>query len=111
MLATIQSKLLALSTALVSIPGLSVGHYFNYMKEGDYCVWAEDTEAESVHGDNIKQKQTLQGTVDFFTKTEFNPKVDSIQNAMNTAEISWRLSSVQYEDETGYIHYEWVFEV
>lgn len=111
MLATIQSKLLTLSTALVSIPGLSVGHYHNHKQTGDYCVWAEDTESSRVNGDNVKQAQTLQGTVDFFTKTEFNPIVDQIQEAMNIAEIAWYLNSVQYEDETGYIHYEWVFEV
>lgn len=111
MLTTIQNKLLALSTALVSIPGLSVGHYYNHKQDGDYCVWAEDSESGNVSGDNLKQAQTLEGTVDFFTKTEFNSKVDAIQNAMNIAEIAWRLNSVQYEDETGYIHYEWIFEV
>ena len=30
---------------------------------------------------------------------------------MNEAEISFALNSVQREDETGYIHYEWVWEV
>lgn len=108
---SVQSKLLTLSTALVSIPGLSVGHYRNYMQTDDYCVWAEDTEANSVHGNNIKENQVIQGTIDLYTKTEFSPFVDAIQNAINIAEIAWRINSVQYENETGYIHYEWIFEV
>ena len=110
-LQTMANKLLPISTALVSISGLSVGHYFNTLKTGDYCVWAEDTEGSSLHDDNIKDVQTVQGTIDFFTKTENNTLVDSIQNALNTAGIYFYLNSVQYEDETEYIHYEWVFEV
>lgn len=110
-LASIASRLLDISTALVSIPGLSVGHYKNMLREGDYCVWAEDMEPDRVSADNRKKIQNLQGTIDFFTRTEFNPLVDAIQNALNDAAISFYLSSVQYEDETGYIHYEWIFEV
>lgn len=105
------SRLLDISTALVSIPGLSVGHYRNMKQDGDYCVWAEDTEPGAVSGDNRKEIQNLQGTIDFFTRTEFNPIADAIQNALNDAGISFYLNSVQYEDETAYIHYEWVFEV
>ena len=33
--------------------------------------------------------------------------VDAIQNAFNAAEIGFRLNSVEYEDETRLIHYEW----
>lgn len=110
-LASIQSRLLDISTALVSIPGLSVGHYKNFKQDGDYCVWAEDMEPDRVSADNRKQIQNLQGTIDFFTRTEFNPLIDDIQNALNDARISFFLNSVQYEDETGFIHYEWVFEV
>lgn len=110
-LASIQSRLLDISTALVSIPGLSVGHYKNFKQDGDYCVWAEDMEPDRVSADNRKQIQNLQGTIDFFTRTEFNPLIDAIQDALNEARISFFLNSVQYEDETGFIHYEWVFEV
>ena len=110
-LAAMSSRLMVIPTTLVSIPGLSVGHYKNFKQEGDYCVWAEDTEPSAVSGDNRKVIQTLQGTIDFYTRSEFNPIVDAIQERLNTAGVSFYLNSVQYEDETGFIHFEWVFEV
>ena len=89
----------------------NVGHYEAYNKTDKYIVWAEDGEAASECADNRKQQQVLQGTIDYFTKTEYDPNVGKIQEALDDAEIAWKLNSVQYEDETKFIHYEWVFEV
>lgn len=86
-------------------------HYFAYKKPDKYIVWAEDTEASSGHGDNKKTNQVIQGTIDYFTKTEFDTNVDLIQEKLTQAEIAYKLSSIQYEEETRYIHYEWIFEV
>lgn len=42
----------------------------------------------------------------------YDETADVIQNNMNRAQgVSWRLNSVQYEDDTNMIHYEWEFEV
>jgi hypothetical protein len=57
------------------------------------------------------QEQAIQGTIDYFTKTKDDPNLDAIQSALNDAEISFRLSAIQYEEDTRYIHYEWVFGV
>lgn len=106
----LQNKLLKIRDVLTSISGLPVSHYEYNGDSEFYCVWAEDNEPTSVEGDNKKQIQTIQGTIDFFTKMEFDPFVDEIQCALNDAEISFRLNSVQYEDETELIHFEWVWE-
>lgn len=46
------------------------------------------------------------------TKTEFDETIDNIQAALESNHsIGWRLSSIQYEDGTGLIHYEWDFWV
>jgi hypothetical protein len=74
-------------------------------------VWAEDNQADSVWADGRMQEQTIEGTIDYFTKTENDPNVQKIQNALNDGNVSWRLNSVQYETETHYIHFEWVFQV
>lgn len=37
--------------------------------------------------------------------------VDKIQAALIAACISFSLNSVQLEEETGLIHYEWIWEV
>lgn len=94
--------------------GPPVYHYHpgeKKIKDNKYIVWAEDSEGASGHADNKKTTQVVQGTIDYFTKTEFDPVVEQIQSALNSADIAWRLNSVQHEQETGYIHYEWVWEM
>ena len=51
----------------------------------------------------------MQKTIDYFTRTEFDANVDRIQEALNAAGIGYRINSVQYEDTTNLIHYEWEF--
>ena len=89
----------------------NVFHYFASGQTGNYIVWAEDSEGDSIHADDGKTEQVIQGTIDYFTKTENDPAATQIQDKLTEKEISWRLNSVQYEQDTGYIHYEWVFEV
>ena len=89
----------------------NVGHYEVLRKEDKYIVWAEDGEGSQVNGDNVMQGQSIQGRIDYFTRVESDPDVRAIQNALKMARISFYLDSVQYEDETKYIHYSWVFEV
>lgn len=96
------------------IPG-SVYHYEAFKAYNKYIVWAEDSEGSSLEADNYKAEQSIQGTIDYFTKEEFDENVDKIQAALVANRISFYLNSVQYEspDEgyAGYIHYEFVFEV
>ena len=91
--------------------GIPVYHYFKVGTEDKYIVWAEDGEGSSIHADDRKENQSIQGTIDYFTKTEYDPIVQLIQDKLNSADISWRLNSVQHEYDTGYIHYEWIFEI
>ena len=69
----------------------------------------------SVEGDDRKINQSIQGTIDYFTKEEDDAFVEQIQAALKAACISFYLNSVQYEGQdeggAGYIHYEWVWEV
>lgn len=89
----------------------NVFHYEALGGKDQYIVWAEDGEGTSVEADNQKINQSIQGTIDYFTKRENDVNVIAIQSALKATEISFYLNSVQYEDETKYIHYEWVFEV
>lgn len=89
----------------------NVGHY-TVMREADqYIVWAEDGQADAVWADDTMRAQAIQGTIDYFTKTENDLNVEKIQTALNNAGISFYLNSVQYEDETKFIHYEWVWSL
>ncbi len=99
-----------LKNILVSI-GPPVFHYSATGQTGNYIVWAEDSEGNSLNADDKKEDFSIQGTIDYFTKTEYDPVVEQIQDKLTEAEISWRLNSIQHEDDTGYIHYEWVWEL
>lgn len=102
----------AVADALTGIEGLEVGHYEYYGPSKDcYCVWSEDSEQSSVEGDNYKVNQAIQGTIDLFTKEEFSPFFDAIQDALKAARISFYFNSFQYEDETQLLHYEWIWSV
>ena len=105
-----RSKLMKISEILKTITD-DVSHYEAMHKKDRYIVWAEDSEGSSVEGDDKKINQSIQGTIDYFTKQDFDENVDKIQAALTAACISFYLNSVEYEDETEYIHYEWVFEV
>lgn len=76
-----------------------------------YAVWAEDSEADSFHADNRKSEQKVSGSINYFTKTEYDSVVDDIQDCLDVNRLSWYLSSVQYESETGLIHFEWRWEI
>lgn len=86
-------------------------HYHARSKPDTYLVWAEDGQADAVHSENKMQIQVKEGTVDLFTKTEYDPLFDKVQEAMNNAGMTWRWSSTQHEEDTGYIHHEWIWQV
>lgn len=103
------STLERIKNVLLSVSD-NVFHYTAVEKPNQYIVWAEEFEADALNGDNQKLEQTISGSIDYFTKVDMDPMVDKLQNALNKAQISFRLNSVQYEEETGYIHYEWTWE-
>lgn len=99
-----------IKNALLTV-GVPVNHFTAYQQTDKYIVWAEDTAANAIWSDGHMQAQALQGTIHYFTRQEFDPIFNKLQQALNDAEISFSLNSIQYEDDTKYIHYEWIFEV
>lgn len=105
----LQEKLKQIGEAFADItPNCS--HYYRTDKF-PAVVWAESGEDESFNSDNQKSEQRIIGTVDLFTKTEFDPLCDAVQTTLADLGVTWRLNSVQYEDETNVIHYEWEWGV
>ena len=92
--------------------GPPVFHYFVENQKGNYIVWAEDGEAVSLNADGQKVERVITGTIDYFTKDENDPVVEQIQEALNILDdFTLSLNSIQYEEDTGYIHYEWAWEM
>lgn len=105
-------KLQKIRDALVSVEGLIVYHYWHPNLNAPYCIWQEDGEGDSLHTNNHKAEQVITGTIDYFTRTEFDENFENIQKVLNELEnCGWMLNSVQYEDETNLIHYEWAFQI
>ena len=77
---------------------------------GNFIVWSEDGQADSVWADGRMKEQTITGTIDYYSKEEYDPSFSLIQAALGGIGISYRLNSIQYEPDTKYIHYEIVFE-
>lgn len=77
----------------------------------DYGAVALDGAGASVWADDRMQEQALEGTVDLFTRDEGHPQMKAVQAALDRSGVSWRLNSIQYEENTGLMHYEWVFEL
>jgi hypothetical protein len=80
-------------------------------KKDQYIVWNEEGQSSSSYADNRMQEQSITGTIDLYTKIEYDPLFDMLQVALKTAGITFRLESIQYEDQTKYTHYEWSWEV
>lgn len=110
MMLSLQSKLRQIGVRLASITS-NCFHYWRPVSQVPCLMWYESGETNSFHADNHKREQNITGTCDFYTKTEFDPLIDEIQNALDDMELVWSISSIQYEDETKMIHYEWTWEV
>lgn len=104
-------KLNDLKNLLLTI-GPPVFHYFAANQTGNYIVWAEDGDGSVLHADGKKVERAITGTIDYFTMTENDPVKEQIETALDSdSGLAWALNSTQHEENTGYIHYEWSFEI
>lgn len=103
----LQHKLQQVGAALCDALGSIVHHYFRPTGEFPSCVWQESGEDYSFHAGNHKEEQAIRGTVDYYTQTEFDPNADAIQDVLDSIGAAWSLESVQYEEPTKLIHFEW----
>ena len=74
--------------------------YIVYGKDGENTLSAGNTHAEKADS----------GYIDLYTNDEKDLLVAQIPQVLSDASISFFLNSVQYEEETGVIHYEWIWE-
>lgn len=76
-----------------------------------YFVWQEDSRNDFEEGGRHMEK-VMEGTTDLYTKKQFDPWVEQFEASLEADRtIAWYLNSIQYEEETGFHHYEWVWQV
>jgi len=102
---TWQERIIAAHTAVTD----QVSHIRRLHSER-YFVWQEDGRNDLV-ADGIHTETAVTGSTDLFTKQEFDPWVSAFEAALDALGIAWSFSSFQAEEDTGFFHYEWNWEV
>lgn len=106
---TFQDRLKKVRDALTAL-SVTVYHYERPKMAAPYVVWQEDS-GRTFDADNRVGEMIAAGTLDIYSKTEYDPLFDQTMEALTEAGIVWSLESIQYEDETGLIHYELGWQV
>ena len=76
---------------------------------GDYGVVSADGQNALRAGDALAEKVT-EGTIDWFTRNPSGTVPGGVETALDALGASCYLNSIQYESDTGLIHYEWVWQ-
>lgn len=84
--------------------------HFERMQSDRYFVWQEDGRND-LEADGIHAEEAVTGFTDLFTSVEFDPWGQALQDSFDRLGVAWSLRDVQYEEETGIIHYTWDWQV
>ena len=91
--------------------GIPFAEYgWDHSPAAPYGVIAIEGQGDSVAGDGCILHQSLRGSIDLFVKSPDTMWMAMVQDAINGL-AAWRLNSVQREEDTNIIHYEWIFEM
>lgn len=80
------------------------------LKSERYFVWQEEGSNDQM-ADNRHVNRAMTGVTDLFTKQEFDPWAKAFEASLTESGITWQLYSIQYEEDTGFTHFEWVWAV
>lgn len=80
------------------------------LKSQRYFVWQEDGANDLLAGGEHAER-AVTGRTDLFTKQEFDPWADKLGKALSAAGIAWSLAGVDFEEDTGFYHHSWDWEV
>lgn len=76
-----------------------------------YIVWQEFSQSDTMDADGEQDQYAVSGTIDIFSLMEKEPIVKQVRESLNDSEIAFSLKSVQYEQDTGLIHWEYEFDL
>lgn len=81
------------------------------LRSDRYFVWQEEGEVPLM-ADGKHSETAVTGTTDLFTKTEFDPWKDAFEHALDASgHIAWSLNASEFEEDTGFFHFEWLWTV
>lgn len=95
-----------IKTALESTPFPFAHFGWRTEPAGDYGVYAEES-AGTLIADDRNAESFLTGYIDLFTRTADDTPRILVENALRSAGVLFWLDSVQFENDTRFVHYEW----
>ena len=96
--------------ALVSVTEKTYHFQADTRAEAPYIVWKEDGRNDLAAG-GVHVEKAWTGVIDLYTKTENDPLVGKVEDALDGIGAAWSMVSVDFESETGLIHYSWDWEI
>ena len=108
---SLNSKLKEFAELLQYTSTNKIYHYDATGDKGDrYIVWKEEGESDSLFLDNQHDEIMLKGSLDIYTKIEFDDLVDEIIDLFNANGVPFNIISIEYETNSSYIHYSFDWE-
>jgi|GEM_PF-4427670 hypothetical protein len=95
---------------LAKLPG-KVFHFAARGEEYPYAVWAEENTNDVQLSDDGHGERAVTGSVRYYTKDEYDTKVDDIQAALDDAGISNALTQITYDETADTITYWWDWSI
>lgn len=96
-----------LETALAATGYRFAHHGWSTAPEGDYGVWGEDYALDFIANGEHAERGT-RCYVALYTRDDSETPRNTIESALRSLRCPWQLNSVQYERDSGYIHFEWL---
>ena len=102
-----------LATLLQAIPNVKFAEYaWKTRPAGNFGTWQIDYEAEKDTGNDGTIDRAFEGSVDLYTYGKEWLIAAAVETALETVCAgSWYLNSEQYEQDTGLLHREFVFQL
>lgn len=85
-------------------------HAWSKAPNGDYGTYSESS-GNDFTADQKHVERGTEGYISYFTRDDSGTPRSTIEAVLNELNIPWYLNTIQYENDTGYIHYEWGFGV
>ena len=94
---------------------LKFAHYaWASAPSGDYGVYGQDG-TDQFQANNRFGEVAGTGWVDWYTRTDDEVAKNAIEDCFKTLQdtntFAWYLNTIIYEDNTHFLHYEWIVEV